>query len=473
MSRPKKFFKSLRFRIMVILVILGIVPGVIITQALIAGYREQGIAVRIGTVRTQCSILCDQIIKENYMNDSSSEAVNSKLELLSNIYGGRILIADRDFRIVKDTYQVDEGKTLISSKSIRCFRDGEATDYEKKGQMLEFAVPVRSADVPQTQGTILATISLREISATMGELEWMGMVILSIIVILSVFLAYILSAVLVKPLARVTKSIEDLTDGYQNEAISVPDYTETELITDAFNKMLARMKVLDESRSEFVSNVSHELKTPMTSMKVLADSLVGQSGVPEELYQEFMHDITAEIDRENRIITDLLTLVKMDKKTADLQIQHMDINQLLEDILKRLRPIADKRKIDLILDSFRPVEADVDEIKFTSAISNLVENGIKYNVDEGWVRVSLDADHKYFYVTVADSGMGIPEDSLDRIFERFYRVDKSHSREIGGTGLGLAITRSTIAMHHGVIKVFSREGEGTTFSVRIPLSYIP
>ena len=334
-------------------------------------------------------------------------------------------------------------------------------------------MPVRSADVPQSQGTILVTISLREIAATMGELEWMGIVILSIIVILSVFLAYILSAMLVKPLARVTKSIEDLTDGYQNEAISVPDYTETELITDAFNKMLTRMKVLDESRSEFVSNVSHELKTPMTSMKVLADSLVGQSGVPEELYQEFMHDITAEIDRENRIITDLLTLVKMDKKTADLQIQHMDINQLLEDILKRLRPIADKRKIDLILDSFRPVEADVDEIKFTSAISNLVENGIKYNVDEGWVRVSLDADHKYFYVTVADSGMGIPEDSLDRIFERFYRVDKSHSREIGGTGLGLAITRSTIAMHHGVIKVFSREGEGTTFSVRIPLSYIP
>ena len=98
---------------------------------------------------------------------------------------------------------------------------------------------------------------------------------------------------------------------------------------------------------------------------------------------------------------------------------------------------------------------------------------IKYNVDDGWVRVSIDADHKDFYVTVADSGMGIPEDSLDRIFERFYRVDKSHSREIGGTGLGLAITRSTITMHHGVVKVFSKEGEGTTFSVRVPLSYIP
>ena len=473
MKKKNRFFKSLRFRILIILVILGIVPSVIVTRMMIGNYEKQAVAVRAGAVSNQCSILCNQIIKENYLNDPSSEAVNGKLEMLSNVYGGRILIVDRDFKIVKDTYHVDEGKTLVSPKIIRSFKKGEPTDYQRKGQVIEFAVPVRSADVPQIQGAMLVTISYSEITATMMELNYQGLLLIAVIVVLSVFLGYILATVLVKPLARVTKSIEDLTDGYQNDEISVPDYTETELITDAFNKMLARMKVLDESRSEFVSNVSHELKTPMTSMKVLADSLVGQQGVPEELYQEFLQDITAEIDRENRIITDLLSLVKMDKKTADLSIQHMDINQLLEDILKRLRPIADKRSIDLILDSFRPVEADVDEIKFTSAISNLVENAIKYNVDDGWVRVSIDADHKYFYVTVADSGMGIPEDSLERIFERFYRVDKSHSREIGGTGLGLAITRSTIAMHHGVIKVFSREGEGTTFSVRIPLSYIP
>ena len=151
---------------------------------------------------------------------------------------------------------------------------------------------------------MLVNISGSEIAAIAGDLEQKGILIICIIIVLSLFLAYILSTVLVKPLARVTKAIEDLTDGYQQDEISVPDYTETELITDAFNKMLARMKVLDESRSEFVSNVSHELKTPMTSMKVLADSLVGQQGVPEDLYQEFMRDITAEIDRENRIITD-------------------------------------------------------------------------------------------------------------------------------------------------------------------------
>ena len=358
-KKKAKFYKSLRFRILVILVILGIVPGIIATQLMIGNYKQQAIEVRTGEIRTQCAILCNQIIKENYLNDPSPESINSKLEVLANAYGGRIMLVDRDFKVVKDTYNVDEGKILISPKVVKCFKSGEATDYREYGQTLELAVPVRSADVPQMQGAMLVNVSTSAVIATVSELEQRGMLIVGIIIVLSVFLAYILAAVLVKPLARVTKSIEDLTDGYQKDEISVPDYTETELITDAFNKMLTRMKVLDESRSEFVSNVSHELKTPMTSMKVLADSLVGQEGVPEELYQEFMRDITAEIDRENRIITDLLTLVKMDKKSADLQISHMNINQLLEDILKRLRPIADKRNIDLILDSFRPVEAEI------------------------------------------------------------------------------------------------------------------
>ena len=177
------------------------------------------------------------------------------------------------------------------------------------------------------------------------------------------------------------------------------------------------------------------------------------------------------IDRENKIITDLLSLVKMDRRSSDVNIQETNINQLIELILKRLRPIAAKRSIELVLESFKPVIAEVDETKLTLALSNLVETGIKYNKDEGWVHVSLNVDSKYFYVKVEDSGIGIPEESQEHIFERFYRVDKSHSREIGGTGLGLAITRSAVLMHHGAIKVYSREGEGTTFTVRIPLKY--
>ena len=228
----------------------------------------------------------------------------------------------------------------------------------------------------------------------------------------------------------------------------------------------------EQYRREFTANVSHELKTPLTSMKVLADSLLAQEDVPAELYREFMTDIADEIDRENKIITDLLALVKMTRTSADMNVEPMDINALLELLLKRLGPIAARANVKLVFESRRKVNAEVDEVKLTLALSNLVENAIKYNVDGGWVKVILDADHQYFTVEVSDSGIGIPQESIEHIYERFYRVDKSHSREIGGTGLGLAITRSAILMHRGSVNVTSEEGVGTTFTVKLPLSYI-
>ena len=481
------FVNSLRFRIFAIVIIVSYVPTLIMRYGILQNYEERAVSLRISEVENQAMILANHLGANNYLQDTSLETINAELIQLSNLYDGRVLVIDQNFNVVRDTYGISEGKTIISEEVIRCFKGNNVSNYDVNNRFIEMTTPItvtlnngekggntsEGKDKSKIVGVMLISVSTDNITTNIAVLDGKASILQFLMMVLVVALSWITSRILVKPFEQVTAAIRAVKDGFEAEAIDVSDYLETEHIITAFNELLNRMKALDESRQEFVSNVSHELKTPMTSMKVLADSLVGQTGVPEELYQEFMSDITAEIDRENKIITDLLSLVKMDKKAADLNIAHMDINKLLEDILKRLRPIADKRSIDLILDSFRPVEADVDEVKFTLAISNLVENGIKYNVDEGWVRVSLDADHKYFYVTVADSGMGIPQDSVDKIFERFYRVDKSHSKEIGGTGLGLAITRSSIVMHHGAIKVFSKEGEGTTFSVRIPLSYIP
>lgn len=158
----------------------------------------------------------------------------------------------------------------------------------------------------------------------------------------------------------------------------------------------------------------------------------------------------------------------MDKTEGSMDISAVDINELLETTLKRLRPIARKRDIEVVLESLRPVTAEVDEVKMSQIFTNLVENAIKYNKEHGWVKVLLDADHQFFTVEVSDSGIGIPEEDYEHIYERFYRVDKSHSREIGGTGLGLAITRNAILLHRGSIKVSSVEGQGTTFTVKIP-----
>ncbi len=166
-------------------------------------------------------------------------------------------------------------------------------------------------------------------------------------------------------------------------------------------------------------------------------------------------------------------MVKMDKNSANMQVANISINELLEQLLKRLRPIAAKRNIELVFESYRPVMADVDEVKISIALNNIIENAIKYNYDDGWVRVTLNADHKFFFVTIQDSGVGIPEDVQDNVFERFYRVDKARSRETGGTGLGLSLTRNAVLLHRGSIKLYSKEKEGTTFTVRIPLNYIP
>ena len=468
----QSFFKSLRFRIMVLLVIIGIVPCLIIEKVIVNSYESRAVELKKINVKNQCDILGKQLMKEGYLEYQQSEVIDGELSILSTVYNGRILIINRSGRIIKDTYDIDEGKYMLSEEVIQCFEGVDTSYYDDSNDYIEQTVSLKYDKSKQIDGVMLVSTSTGEIRDSIEILEHRGNLLMLAISILVLVLGYLLSKSLVKPFARVSKAIEELTDGYLNEEISVLDYSETQMLSSVFNKMLKRMKVLDDSRQEFVANVSHELKTPMTSIKVLADSLVGQENVPVELYQEFMQDIAVEIDRENKIITDLLALVKMDKKASDLNIEKVNINELMESILKRLKPIADKKKVELVLETYRPIVAEVDEVKLSLALSNLVENGIKYNVEDGWVHVTLNADHKYFYVTVADSGVGIPKDSIDKIFERFYRVDKSHSREIGGTGLGLAITRNAIAMHRGAVKVKSEEQKGTTFSVRIPLNYI-
>ena len=470
--KPKlSFFKSLRFRIMVIMIIIGIVPGFIIEGMLISSYEDRAVELRQITVKNQCDILGNQLMREGYLQQKS-EVIDGELSMISSAFSARVLVINRNGRIIEDTYDIDEGKYAYSEEVIQCFEGVNTSAYDKDNTYIELTIPLTNGKSDQIDGVMLISTSTIEIQDTIGRMENRGNLLMLIISMLVIFLSFIVSKILVRPFSRVSKAIEELTDGYLDEEISVTDYTETEMITNVFNKLLKRMKILDDSRQEFVANVSHELKTPMTSIKVLADSLAGQEDIPVELYKEFMQDITVEIDRENKIITDLLALVKMDRKASDLNIQKVSINELLENILKRLKPIADKKKVELVLESYRPVVAEIDEVKLSLAFSNLVENGIKYNIEEGWVHVTLNADHKYFYVTVSDSGIGIPEESIDKIFERFYRVDKSHSREIGGTGLGLAITRNAIVMHRGAIKVKSKEHQGTTFSVRIPLNYI-
>lgn len=457
-----------------LLILISSIPCFLIKTVIVNAYEDRAVAWRTAEIQEQCIILSNQIAKTDYLEYPVSEVFDAELSQFSNIYNGRVMVINDQFKIIKDTYSSDEGKTMIAPDVITCFSGSSTQYYDSEAQYLDITTPITETigDEVKVKGVILVSVSTDIIYETMQVLDGKADVIFWVLMLIIAVVGIFVASQMMHPFKRIVQGIGDVTEGYDSDNLHVDTYMETEDISEAFNKMLGRMKILDESRQEFVSNVSHELKTPLTSMKVLADSLLMQEDVPVELYKEFMGDITEEIERENKIINDLLSLVKMDKTSTDLNIKSENINELVERILKRLRPIAAERNVEVIFESFRPVTAEVDEVKFTLAISNLVENAIKYNQEEGWVQVSLNADHKYFYIKVADSGMGIPEESLDHIFERFYRVDKSHSREIGGTGLGLAIARNAVVMHRGAIKVHSEEGVGTTFTVRVPLSYI-
>lgn len=487
-------FRSLRLRISLIILAVGIFTGVVMRYGIIDNYEERAVQQRSTAVQNQLMILANHLVSNNYIANytsqeqtyrTSREVINAELEMISNLYEGRVMLINSNFKVVNDTYDISEGKTIISEEVIKCFQGENTIHYDPEHGYIEMTTPIIDTTTTSLEeengkseqgvvkGVMLTSISSASISSTMEVLKRKSLILEALLVIVMVGLSIVLSIALTKPFNRVTEAINEVKAGYSDEAISVPDYVETVHIVDAFNQVLKRMKTLDDSREEFVANVSHELKTPMTSIKVLADSLLMQDNVPAELYREFMEDIVSEIDRENQIITDLLALVKMDKKVQNLNIVSLNINDLAELILKRLRPLARKKDVEVVFESMRPVTAAVDEVKMTLIMTNLVENAIKYNKEHGWVKVVLDADHQFFTFEVSDSGLGIPDDSLAHIYERFYRVDKSHSREIGGTGLGLAITKSAVLMHRGSISVTSTEGQGTSFLVKIPLTYIP
>lgn len=468
---------SIRVPLTLAMIAMGIIPLMVQGMVMNSSVRQEQLNARSIEIQNQCVILSNNMTRTGYMTAEYKETtpLDSQIQAVADIYNGRVVIVDRDFRVVRDTFDLSVGKFYASEEVIRCFRGENSNHYNREMQYFAQTFPILSpSSEGQIDGVMVVTASTENVSSLSDSVVERTNFFLMFSAVVIAAVSFGLVVLIMGPFKRLQKAFDQAAQGDLDGDIVVDSYRETRQLSQAVQKSLRKLRDVDQSRQEFVSNVSHELKTPITSIRVLADSLMGMEEVPVELYREFMTDISDEIDRESKIIDDLLTLVKMDKSAENqMNITQVNINHLLELILKRLRPIAKKANVELILESMREVTADVDEMKLSLAVTNLVENGIKYNVDSGWVRVSLDADHKYFYIKVADSGIGIPEDSLEHIFERFFRVDKARSREVGGTGLGLAITKNVIQMHRGVIDVESIPGEGTVFAVRIPLTYVP
>ena len=232
--------------------------------------------------------------------------------------------------------------------------------------------------------------------------------------------------------------------------------------------MSERIERQDKTRSQFVSNASHELKTPLSTMKILMETLIYQEPMDPAMTKEFLKDCNAEIDRLNRIVSDLLTLASVDSGNAQFNRQELRLKDLILEQARRLSPLARERGIELECSVKDSVEVSGDSFKLAQVIYNVIDNAIKYTPRGGSVRVDLFRQGKKAVIRISDTGIGIPAEDLPHIFDRFYRVDKARSRETGGTGLGLSIVKQIVLMHDGDITASSVENEGTTFTIELP-----
>lgn len=479
--------KSLKFRVFILVAIVMILPtlvsSIFILNVAVDNYEENKIEnFRAGNTVIKNTIdngtFFDETVPDETEQNTDNAVLqnNLRIEYLAKAYGCRIQLINKKSRIIYDSGS-DVGKISVS-RYVRLSMKGDE-QQNRYDEGVEYAIPLIASENSGSSsgktviGVLYLNYSLRDVDAYYENVYRYVSITIILLLIFDLVAAWIISFLFTRPIKRIEKSIDEISvEKNLVDEEAEHDYPEVMEISRDFRKLVNRFKKQVQSQQEFVSNVSHELKTPITSMKILADSLIGQEGVPEELYQDFLQDISKEIDRENDIITDLLELVRIEKSQTEINISSVNINEILETVLKRLVPIAESKNIELIFESFRPVIADVDEVKFARVANNLVENAIKYNNTDGKVTVTLNSDYQYLYLNVADNGIGIAEEDQDRVFDRFFRVDKARARETGGSGLGLAITKEIVEKHHGSIKVHSKEEEGTTFTVRIPLKYI-
>ena len=388
--------------------------------------------------------------------------------------GGRVLVMDGNAVVQVDPFSQLNGRRLAYAE-VTTVLSGQDRSYgfhmldtPEPGWVVYYTALI--AHEGNNIGVLLFSLSVQDVVAKVENLRAQMMLYTIVVAVMAAGLGFIITTLFVRPFSGMMQVTQQVASGQFDKRLPVTSRDELGQLARSFNVMSERLENLDQSRNEFVSNASHELKTPLSAMKVLVESLLFDESNNIELYQEFLGDINQEIDRLNAIIQGLLTLVRMDSQDAQPYWQQIDMGTLLQNTIKPLLPLAAQRGIAINLALRAPVIIAGDRPQLQQVVINLVDNAIKYTHDGGVIHVQLWQEGVWCRIAVADNGPGIPQESLDRLFERFYRVDKARARNTGGTGLGLSIVHRIVLAHSGSITVESEEGKGSTFHVMLPLT---
>ncbi len=352
--------------------------------------------------------------------------------------------------------------------------EGYASD--NSADYMDVALPIETAD---GEKYIVYVIDNKATVESLNE-ELTGIIFeaMAIGLLISVILGLLLAKTVITPIQSLTRAAEKVASGDFSQKVENSAKDEIGVLTRTFNDMadqlennIEDLKNSEKMRRDFVANVSHELRTPITSIKSYAETLEDAAGsLPEDMEQHFLKVIVNESDRMTKIVQDLLTLSKFDAGSYTFEFKRFSLEQSIRDVYSAQRLEAQRHHHEFSLE-FKDRLPDIcgDRLRIEQVLTNLVSNAIKYTHDGGRISMTAGVKGENVWCTVKDNGVGIPEEDLKHVFERFYRVDKARSRESGGTGLGLSIAYEIVDRHDGTIEAKSKKGRGTSFTVSLPV----
>ncbi len=414
----------------------------------------------------KCNLVSGGLSDLEVLTDKTVPTVVAGFE---NLNVNRLVITDYNSLAVYDSFHTDilTGKYVLFPEIVSALEGNDVViwNYHDGTMRSSAAIPVYSygtligcvyiTGIDVAQGSVIASLQSNIFTITM---------ILELVVILW---SLIFSNTYSLRLRTIMTSIRTVKEGDYSHKLTLSGHDELNVLGSEFNDLIDRLQISENTRNQFVSDASHELKTPLASIKLLSDSIL-QNNMDADTIREFVEDIGNEADRLNRMSQKLLTLSRTDMQ-AESNFEIIHIAPTVERVIRMLHALAEENQVVIHakLEQDCPVlilEDDLYQIVF-----NLIENGIKYNKRNGILTIDLTKQDDNAVLQITDTGVGIPEESLEHIFERFYRVDKARSRSTGGSGLGLSIVRRMVERNNGHIEVASTAGTGTVFTLTFPL----
>lgn len=405
---------------------------------------------------------------------NTSDRLKKAVDLASTRADAQVILVNKNMIIVEDSHHtltdtkyagpIDLTPVFYSKKVASVEQE---TDQKRK---LYVAIPIENESDHDIDLAIVMSCSTKEMYTEIHSIS-NGLIIIScVFVVLFGTMAFFIFSSVTNPIKKVITAIESMAEGRLNQHVEVKGKDEIGSLCNSFNNMNEKIIVLDKQRRQFVADASHELKSPLASIKVLVQSLLGGGIENRDLSIEFLQDIDQEVDRLSEIVGSLLELTKLEASYG-IAVERFDIGILCKEVISKLNFIAKTKNIKITYQLKEYVVIEANRENIFRALYNIVENAIKYSPKGGTVNVEIQKG-KLVKILIKDNGIGIPEDEIGRIFERFYRVDKTRARKTGGSGLGLAIALEIIKQHRGNIEVQSKVGEGSLFIISLPYKFL-